>query len=87
MESLKSSRAGHISAVTRLEISLQSIIDKEPLTVTRLELLKLKFAAEKSREQRKKVSALDEQNRAALLQAQATTEASSVEEEKIAQNS
>ncbi len=86
IKALKGSRAGHISAVTRLEISLKLTIDKDPLTVTRFELSKLIFAADNSREQWEKVSALDEQIRAALRPAQDTTEASSEEEARIAEN-
>ncbi len=86
MEALKRSRAGHISAVTRLETSLKSIIDKDPSDVTRFELSKLKFAADKSRNQQAKVASLDEQIKAALVQAKADLTVLSEEDEKIIDN-
>ena len=86
MEALKRSRAGHISAVTRLETSLKSIIDKDPSDVTRFELSKLKFAADKSRNQQATVTSLDEQIKAALVQAKADLTVLSEEDEKIIDN-
>ena len=78
-DSLLRSRSGHVSTITRMENATKPILDKNPSTISKLELSKLQYALEKSKSQQEKIEALNEQ----IVDALATTQASSEDTQSI----
>ena len=50
-EALKRARSGHLGTITRTENSMKEILEKEPSTLTLLEISKIKSSLERCREQ------------------------------------
>ena len=59
-EALKRTRSGHLGTITRTENSVKEILEKEPSTLTLLEISKIKRFLEKCREQMSKIEDLNE---------------------------
>ena len=60
-ESLRRSRAGHISAITCTENSIKDILLKSPSSITTVEKSRLEFALDKCNSQQVKIEGLNEQ--------------------------
>ena len=60
-ESLRRSRAGHISAITSTENSIKDILLKSPSSITTVEKSRLEFALDKCNSQQVKIEGLNEQ--------------------------
>ena len=58
-EAMKRTRSGHLGTITRTENSVKEILEKEPSTITLLEISKIKCSLETCREQVSKIEELN----------------------------
>ena len=59
-EALKRASSGHLGTITRTENSVKEILEKEPSTLTLLEISKVKCSLERCKEQVSKIEELNE---------------------------
>ena len=59
-EALKRTRSRHLGTITRTENSVKEILEKEPSTLTLLEISKIKCSLERCKEQVSKIEELNE---------------------------
>ena len=78
-ESLNRSRAGHVSAITRNQSSLKTILDKNPSEISRSDPTRLKVSLKRCKEQHAKTQQLDADIIASLEAADAGQDATDQE--------
>ena len=85
-EALKRTRSGHLGTITRTENSVKEILEKEPSTLTLLEISKIKCSLERCREQVSKIEELNERIINELTEGDTISEEIETEKSRIDDN-